>query len=70
MPTNYKEEWSYTNSDGKFCKEYDLFFECSAKNAVKRVYDDYSQYSDLRIQYVWKECADCWEEIDSWLWEE
>lgn len=70
MPTNYKVEWSYINSQGKRRTEYDTFFEWSAKDAVKTVRKEYEHLSDLRIERVLKECSDCWEEVGPIVWEE
>lgn len=71
MPNNYKIEWSYKDSNGKRRTESDVFFcELSARDAVKKVYADYSDYPDLRIEGMWRECSDCWDCVSPFLWED
>ena len=64
----YKIEFSYIQ-DGRRVKETDIFWGDNAQEAVDTCRsENLRQFAEQfgRIEYVYKECDDCWDYRDDW----
>ena len=66
----FKVEWSYTNSDGKFVRESEVFAVFEATQAIRKIRCDYYDVANLHIEGVWRESAESWDIVEPYLWED